>query len=658
MDKAIITPTFSSASFFLVTVVLFVTLLPGCVTQKYENDTPVVQNQANRDEMAATRISLGLGYLKMGNMAQAKLNLEKAKKFSPELVQVYTAFAHYYEVVGENELTRQSYEKALSIQADDADTLNNYGVFLCRQKDVPAAEIQFLRAIAVPSYLLVAQSYENLASCYLQIDDFAKAEQYLNKAIDHSPNRTATLLQMVRLQYAMSEYGQAKRYQQKFERHTRRFTPDSLALAYKVYWKLGQRRTAKNYGAMLVKMYPQSWESKQYLLNDLELIEADNLAKRYQITQRRLGSESQTVNGKSKKRIVKLSPKSKASAAAVASLAVIKGADSSKNVAKVNEATVASEATSATEVATVATKENIADTSQIQHETITAAKVKPNATTDNSILATTSGVDAAMVSVVLVDDSLTSGNDKTPNEVDNEEVIVAQSVDGGTETETETNAVELNAAANADINAALTSTALASDELVEPAATQVEIDSLTGTLTHVSPESQGQNSKLSELATGEPNSTMPIPAKRDAPLPEAVDFVAVETIEEDVQENTEQELSQDDVEGNIEGDNSALAEENVELNNEQAVDNSITAVPDEVIDEVVVVDVESDTLATESQPIYHQVSDGETLYAISVKYNVKIKALRKWNKITAKHKLQIKEKLYVVNPETVTNIND
>ena len=129
MDKVKVTSISPSKVFLLVTAMLLTTLLTGCITQNYENDTPVVQNQANRDEMAATRISLGLGDLEMGKRGQARLNLEKAKKFSPELVQVYTAFAHYYEVVGENELASQSYEKALFIKSDDADTLNNYGVF-------------------------------------------------------------------------------------------------------------------------------------------------------------------------------------------------------------------------------------------------------------------------------------------------------------------------------------------------------------------------------------------------------------------------------------------------------------------------------------------------------------------------------------------------
>lgn len=300
MDKYLISTRVILTAFAL----LLPAFLSGCVTQNYENDdTPVVQNQANRDDMAATRVSLGLGYLNMGNMPQAKQNLEKAKKFAPEMVQVYTAFAHYYETVGEHKQTVESFEKALSIKSDDADTLNNYGVYLCRQDQTDEAEKQLLKAIAVPSYILVAKSYENLSSCFLKKDDFVKAEMYLNKAILHSPSSSSTLFQMVRLQYAMGDYRQAKLFEQRFEKVTRRFTSQSLALSYKVHYKLGQLSKAKNYGAMLVKMYPQSWESQQYLLNELELIEADDLAKRYQ------HSEAKSVQAKSNKRVVKLSPK-------------------------------------------------------------------------------------------------------------------------------------------------------------------------------------------------------------------------------------------------------------------------------------------------------------------------------------------------------------
>ncbi|WP_181901685.1 type IV pilus biogenesis/stability protein PilW [Thalassotalea euphylliae] len=274
MDKA----------FKLLALSAALSFLSGCVTQNYENSkTPVVQNESSNTEIAMTRISLGLGYLKMGNTTQAKLNLEKAKRFSPNLVQVYTAFAHYYETVGEDELTSASYEKALSLKPDDADTLNNYGVFLCRKERLAEAEQQFLKAIAVPTYLLVSKSYENLALCQLKALNFEKAETYLNKAIDHNPANASILYQMMRLQYAKGQYHQALAYAKRYEKATRRFTPDSLSLSYKIYEALGNQRIAKNYGTMLVKMFPESWHARQYLLNELEQIEADELAEQYRL---------------------------------------------------------------------------------------------------------------------------------------------------------------------------------------------------------------------------------------------------------------------------------------------------------------------------------------------------------------------------------------
>jgi type IV pilus assembly protein PilF len=293
----------------LVIALLTTSTLTACVTQNYGNDkdTPIIENEASNNEIAMTRISLGLGYLKMGNTQQAKLNLEKAKGFSPNLVQVYTAFAHYYDRVDEAELATQAYEHALSIDNQDADTLNNYGVFLCRHERYAAAEKMMLRAIAIPSYILVAQSYENLALCQLKAKQFDKAQTYLEKAIAHSPKRASSLLQMMRLQYAKSDYKSAQTYLYRYEKTTRRLNAEALALAFKIFAKQGNKAIAKNYGNMLVNMFPRSFAAKQYILNELYQIDVDKLAEDYRIFL------SGGQRKKSKKRVVILSPKTTAS---------------------------------------------------------------------------------------------------------------------------------------------------------------------------------------------------------------------------------------------------------------------------------------------------------------------------------------------------------
>ena len=290
----------------IIVVSLASLLLTACVTKNYENnaENPVIENTSTDNEIALTRISLAMGYLNMGNTTQAKLNLEKAKYFAPNLTQVYTAFAHYYDAVDEPELAIAAFEHALSLDADDADTLNNYGVFLCKREKYKESEKIILKAIAVPSYLLVSQSYENLALCQLEDKKFDKAEMYLAKSISHSPTRSSALLQMLRLQYAMGKYDEAVAYLRRYEKSTRRFSADALALAYKVYEKMNNRRIAKNYASMLVKMFPNAYESQQYILNGLQRIEADDLADEIKLS----GMQN---SGKPKKRVMVLSPDKK-----------------------------------------------------------------------------------------------------------------------------------------------------------------------------------------------------------------------------------------------------------------------------------------------------------------------------------------------------------
>lgn len=581
------------AKYIIPTVLMTVSmsLLSGCVTQSYENNEPVVKTQANRDEMAATRVSLGLGYLKMGDMSQAKLNLEKAKRFSPNLVQVHAAFAHYYETVGEGTLAVESFEQALSIKADSADTLNNYGVFLCRQGNVAAAEKQFLKAIAVPSYLLVSQSYENLASCYLQNDNFEKAEMYLDKAISHSPNRTPTLLQMVRLQYAMGDYKEGKRYLQRFERNTQRFTADSLALAYKLYWKLGQRRTASNYANMLVKMYPQSWEGKQYLLNELEFIEADNLARKYQTTQKESHHQSAP---NSNKRVVKLSPK--------------KSVDSS--FTNSNKSVVAP-----TSIAAKSVTSPVTDAAAMTTNLGTGA-IQTTTSTSAALVATTAAGAAAIV------DAGNTAN-KTANSL------------------TLTNASD-----------------------IEQPKTIVK-----------APVEQQEVTK-EVVSNAEPTSTQPIPAKRDAPLPEAlsapVEEAKVTTLAQ--QSNTAEQVAKpvstkeemvatksvDTPVTPAEQDNAAVTTDAIEDN--VATDTSLGQTPSEDVAAIETANSAKqesiETAKVSQEEALHTVTPGENLYNISVKYNVKLKALRKWNDISEKNKIRIGDKLYVVDPQTVKNINE
>lgn len=179
---------------------------------------------------------------------------------------------------------------------------------MCKQGNLDEAEKHILKAIEQPSYILVSQSYENLALCQLKANQFKKAETYFAKAILHSPSSASSLLQMMQLQYAKKDYKNAELYLKRYEKSTRRFAPGALALAFKIFEKQHDDKIAKNYAAMLVKMFPNSYEAKQFMLNGLREIEADQIAQRYKVYK----ASQSTSKSKSKKRVVVLSPSNSA----------------------------------------------------------------------------------------------------------------------------------------------------------------------------------------------------------------------------------------------------------------------------------------------------------------------------------------------------------
>jgi len=627
MDKYLVKKRITFTSKIIATSALLSVVLSGCVTQDYENDkTPVVQNQANRDDMAATRISLGLGYLKMGNMPQAKQNLEKAKNFAPEMVQVYTAFAHYYETVDEHKLTVESYEKALLLKGDDADTLNNYGVYLCRQNQVEAAEKQFLKAIAVPSYILVSKSYENLSSCFLQKNDFDKAEIYLSKAIAHNPSSASTLFQMVRLQYAMADYKQAKAFEQRFEKVTRRFTSQSLALAFKVYTKLGQKRTAKNYGTMLVKMYPQSWEAQQYLLNELERIEADNLAKRYQLT------KVSTKPAKQKKRIVKLSPKKtspvnnelKREVKNQTPTLVVKKSPVLITLPVSNTSSDAINAALTSAVVEPKTDLTVltASTDAI-HAALTSAVVEPK--TDLTVLTASSDAIHAALTTAVVEPKTNLTVSTASSDVINAALTTAV-------VEPKTDLTVLTASSDA-INTALTTTVVEPKSIAvasvttEPLKTEVEKKVIVKTPANMNTQDK-QVVMISEPEIEQPaNAEQTVITRKEVSL-EDTEIFHIAKKPAPIVEDVAKEIVEIKVVGKK--DLESIKKESRPVIIEQPPKKK-----------------------TKNFPDFHVVEEGDTLYNISVQYNIKIKALRKWNKIYKNKRIHIKDIIFLENPKSV-----
>lgn len=270
----------------LLALTLSTLALTGCVSESSYNgsDKPVVKNKINNAGAARTRIALALQYLETGNNSQAKYNLERAIEFAPNLPEVHYSLAYYYQQVGENERADKAYQKALAIKPDDPNTLNNYGVFLCSIEEYDRATDQFLKAIDIPSYIRVAESYENLALCAIEFNDFENAESYFTQALNHSSQRTSTLISLAALFYAKSDLHKASDV---LKRHddTGRVSPRALLLSYLIKQRMGRIEEAEKIAATILQTYPTSKQAYAIRDNRTKQTEFEILREKYRKAQ-------------------------------------------------------------------------------------------------------------------------------------------------------------------------------------------------------------------------------------------------------------------------------------------------------------------------------------------------------------------------------------
>ncbi|MDP4527919.1 type IV pilus biogenesis/stability protein PilW [Alkalimonas delamerensis] len=263
-------------------VVVSALVLSGCVSEStyVGSDRPVQQRQVDNTEAARTRMSLGLNYLQRGENAQAIFNLERARALAPQLPEVYNALAFYYQNVNEPEQAEAAYKQALARDPDNADTYNNYGAFLCQQGKYDEAEHLLLTAIRRPGYMRVSESYENLALCQLQQNNFSRAQRYLESAVLHSGNRISSLLNLAGLDYAMGNHQRARQHLTRIQR-LGHVSADSILLSYLLADKELDQETQQNSRELLLQVYPDSEAARLLRQNRLQDSEFEQLRERY-----------------------------------------------------------------------------------------------------------------------------------------------------------------------------------------------------------------------------------------------------------------------------------------------------------------------------------------------------------------------------------------
>lgn len=245
------------------TLWLALALLAGCATQAPEGPSAgtgaIVGEAGTPRNRARVHTELAILYYSRGSMSVALEELRIAVDADPGYAAAHGIFGLVYMELRENDLARQSFERALGYAPDEPDINHNYGWFLCQTGKEAEATPYFRRALSNPLYQTPARTYAAAGTCALRINRLAEADDNLQRALRIDPNQPTAILQSALLRYRQARYVEARAL---VARHAKvaEPTPASLWLALRIERRLGQRAAELSYANQLRRRFPESQE--------------------------------------------------------------------------------------------------------------------------------------------------------------------------------------------------------------------------------------------------------------------------------------------------------------------------------------------------------------------------------------------------------------
>lgn len=223
-------------------------------------------NKRSTDEESAADFNAKLGaqYLQRGDLQLANEKLTKALEQDKNNANAHINMAKLQFAIDKPDVARRHYKRAMSLEPDNADNRNAYGIFLCQTGDPIGAEREFDRAANNPFYETPEFALDNAGVCMLEAGRFDEAEDYLTKAIRRNPKFANAYLHIAELRYSERRLTIADAYLARYHA-LNDFSPASLLLGFEIQREGGYQTEAKQFADLLLNKFPDSTEAGAYL---------------------------------------------------------------------------------------------------------------------------------------------------------------------------------------------------------------------------------------------------------------------------------------------------------------------------------------------------------------------------------------------------------
>ena len=241
-------------------ILLVLPLLISC--NQSGNDKGNLRPSAGTNQAALANLNLGIEYMRLGEYEKSLEKLDRARAADPGFSGIYNAYGLLYQLLERNREAEKNFKKALKLNPNDSDTMNNYGRFLCQIKRAEEAEAVLLQAAANPLYATPEIAITNAGTCAFQEGRLADAEKYFRRALESNEQNPTALLQMSQLSYDKKNYLSARAYLQRYLAVSRH-SAASLWLGIRIENILGDKDALSSYKLSLKNNFPDSTEASR-----------------------------------------------------------------------------------------------------------------------------------------------------------------------------------------------------------------------------------------------------------------------------------------------------------------------------------------------------------------------------------------------------------
>jgi type IV pilus assembly protein PilF len=227
-------------------------------------DLVTASDESDTAKRARIRTELAAAYFGQGQYVTALDEAKRALSVDPNHVPALSLRGLIYANMGEYERAEESFRSALRIRPADADTLHNYGWFLCQQRRFVPARQQFEAAMAVPQYRDAARTLLAAGICEARAGELQTAQIILQRSFDQDPGNPATVFNLADVLRRRGDLERAFLYTQRLNQTPELVSPETLWLAIRIQHRRNLTSSVEELGALLRARFPKSREAAAY----------------------------------------------------------------------------------------------------------------------------------------------------------------------------------------------------------------------------------------------------------------------------------------------------------------------------------------------------------------------------------------------------------